>query len=67
MARPRKYSAERIEAAAKRYKCCQRTIQRWLDAGVNVDSLEAVANHLLGLKAPKTETMKTITDLDNEF
>jgi hypothetical protein len=60
MARPRK--TPDFDKLATVYQVCPRTVRRWHDAGCNVNDLEAVANHLLGLKAPKFETMQTLTE-----
>jgi hypothetical protein len=68
MARPRK--TPDFDKLAKLYQVCPRTVRRWWNAGCNVNDLEAVANHLLGLKAPKTAAIENLehqlTDSNHE-
>ena len=56
--RPRK--TPDFDKLAKLYQVCPRTVRRWWDAGCNVECLEAVANHLLGLKAPKSAAIENV-------
>ena len=49
---PAKMSVEAVATLAARYGVDARTIYRWRAAGVNVNDLEAVADHLLRQHAP---------------
>ena len=64
MAAPRKATTEAIEAAARKYRVCSRTVRRWLEGGLAVRDLgdmEKVADHILRQRAPKTSTLQVLT------
>ena len=66
MSQPRK--TPDFEKLAALYEVCPRTVRRWHDAGCNVNCLESVATHLLGLKGQKPETLEVvISELENEL
>ena len=50
-------SASEVQAAATAFRVSVRTVYRWVAAGVNIRCPEAVADHIVKLRAPSTAAM----------
>ena len=54
-----------LESFAKFYCTCERTIRRWHEAGVDVESPIAVARHVLDQQAPSPDVLERIHEIFN--
>jgi hypothetical protein len=57
------FSAADIAAASLAFEVGIRTVYRWVSAGVNIRSAEAVAQHLLEQHAPSLSAMRAAHEL----
>lgn len=48
--------------AARRYNVCERTVRRWVKAGVNIEDPKSVADHVLNSDGHRLATLCAVTE-----